>query len=251
MKVFSVVGFSKTGKTTTIENIIKELKRRKYTVGSVKEIHYEHFALDKEGTNTYRHHEAGAEPVTARSGSETDILYRKKLDMNEILKFYSNDFVILEGVRDFNVPKIMTCKDIEEISEKLDGSVFLISGLISDKMDNYMGRPIIDSTKDIAKMVDIIEEKVFRLLPNMSEECCGACGYSCREMVSMILSGEKKREDCIIEKDEAVSLLIDGKRIKMVPFVQKILRNLIEGMVSELHGYRKNSEIDIKIRNRE
>ena len=39
MKVFSVIGLSKSGKTTTIENIIKELRRRNYTVGSVKEIH--------------------------------------------------------------------------------------------------------------------------------------------------------------------------------------------------------------------
>jgi molybdopterin-guanine dinucleotide biosynthesis protein B len=32
MKVFSVIGLSKSGKTTTIENIIKELRRRNYTV---------------------------------------------------------------------------------------------------------------------------------------------------------------------------------------------------------------------------
>ena len=33
----SVIGTTKTGKTTTIENIIMELRRRRYTVGSVKE----------------------------------------------------------------------------------------------------------------------------------------------------------------------------------------------------------------------
>ena len=41
MKVFSVIGISKSGKTTTIENIIKELRKRNYSVGSVKEIHFE------------------------------------------------------------------------------------------------------------------------------------------------------------------------------------------------------------------
>jgi molybdopterin-guanine dinucleotide biosynthesis protein B len=52
MKVFSVIGLSKSGKTTTIENIIKELRRRNYTVGSVKEIHFEKFKMDIEGTFT-------------------------------------------------------------------------------------------------------------------------------------------------------------------------------------------------------
>ena len=47
MKVFSVVGVTKSGKTTTIEQIIKEFIRRGYSVGSVKEIHFEQFAIDK------------------------------------------------------------------------------------------------------------------------------------------------------------------------------------------------------------
>ena len=46
MKVFSVVGYSKSGKTTTIEQIIKELKKRNYSVGSVKDIHFEGFHLE-------------------------------------------------------------------------------------------------------------------------------------------------------------------------------------------------------------
>ncbi|HCS10941.1 MAG TPA: molybdopterin-guanine dinucleotide biosynthesis protein, partial [Clostridiales bacterium] len=54
MKVFSVIGITKSGKTTTIENIIKELRKRNYTVGSVKEIHFEEFKMDVEGTNTHR-----------------------------------------------------------------------------------------------------------------------------------------------------------------------------------------------------
>jgi molybdopterin-guanine dinucleotide biosynthesis protein B len=48
------------------EAIIAELRRRNYRVGSVKDIHFEGFALDQEGTNTHRHKMAGAELVTAR-----------------------------------------------------------------------------------------------------------------------------------------------------------------------------------------
>ena len=35
-------------------------------MGSVKDIHFEAFAIDTPGTNTYRHRQAGAELVTAR-----------------------------------------------------------------------------------------------------------------------------------------------------------------------------------------
>ena len=64
MKVFSVIGLTKSGKTTTIENIIKELRKRNYTVGSVKEIHFEKFKMDVDGTNTHRHKMAGSQLVT-------------------------------------------------------------------------------------------------------------------------------------------------------------------------------------------
>ena len=75
MKVIKVQGTTKTGKTTTVEAIIKELRRRGHTVGSVKEIHYEAFTMETEGTNTYKHKQAGAHPVTARGLSETDIMF--------------------------------------------------------------------------------------------------------------------------------------------------------------------------------
>ncbi len=247
MKVLSIVGYSKTGKTTTVEHIIKELRRRNYSVGTVKDIHFDKFAMDEEGRDTWRHHEAGADPVTARSIRETDILYSRKLDMMEVLKYYDNDFVILEGVRDFYVPKILSCHEPGEIDGKIDESVFMITGCISNTIKEYQGIPVINSNTDIARMVDVIEERVFKVLPNLKEECCGACGYSCREMVGRILSGAGTRQDCIVDEDETLSLMIDGERIKMVPFVKKILQNVIEGIISELHGYRKNAGIKITI----
>ena len=87
MKVFSVVGITQSGKTTTIENIIKELRGRGYSVGSVKEIHFEEFAIDTEGTNTFRHKEAGSQLVTARGNYETDMLFQEKLHIDRLLSF--------------------------------------------------------------------------------------------------------------------------------------------------------------------
>lgn len=161
MKIFSVIGISKSGKTTTIEQIIKELKRREYTVGSVKEIHNEEFKMDTEGTNTDRHMKAGAELVTARGFYETDILFPRKLDIDQILSFYDQDYVVLEGVREPQFPKILTAHDVKGIEDRLDESIFAISGRISEELEEYKGLPVINALTDVEKIVDLIEEKSY------------------------------------------------------------------------------------------
>lgn len=247
MKVFSVIGITDSGKTTTIENIIKELKKRNYTVGTVKQIHFHDFKMDLEGTNTDRHKKAGSELVTARGEYETDILFQEKLSVNEILNFYSHDYVILEGVRDTCAPKIVTAHDEEGIEDRIDETVFAVSGRIADKIDEYKGLPAISGVRNIEKLVDLIEEKVFDRLPDMKDECCMKCGHTCRELCSMIIKEEVERRDCVLNEQKVI-LKINGKEISMVPFVQKILINSIEAVVKELEGYNENGEIEICIR---
>jgi molybdopterin-guanine dinucleotide biosynthesis protein B len=246
MKVFSVVGITESGKTTTIENIIKELKKRGYSVGSVKEIHFEQFAIDTEGSNTYRHKEAGSQLVTARGYYETDILFQEKLSIEKILKFYDHDFVVLEGVIDANVPKIITAHNEKEVLERLDDMVFAISGKLSNTLEEFETLPVINTMNNVERLVDLIEEKVYDKLPDFPEECCDKCGYNCRQLGAMILKGQAIREDCIL-KNSKVKLQIDGKDIDMVPFVQNILSNAILGVVKELEGYEKGKQITVRI----
>lgn len=248
MKVFSVYGYTQSGKTTTIENIIKELKKRRYSVGSVKEIHFEQFEIDTKGSNTDRHKKAGAELVTARGYFETDVLFPEKLPMEKILRFYDQDYVVLEGVTDYNIPKILTAKSMEEIEERIDESVFAISGRMANEIDSYKGIPVINSIDNLEELVDLVEEKVFEKLPDFDPKCCMACGYDCRTLGVKILNGQASRDDCVISKNK-VKLFIDDKEIDMVPFVQDILSNVVEGVVSELDGYKKNAHIRVEIGN--
>ena len=247
MKVFSVIGITDSGKTATIENIIKELIKRNYSVGTVKEIHFHDFKMDLEGTNTDRHRKAGSSLVTARGAYETDVLYQKKLSVNEILDFYSHDFVILEGVRDTCAPKIVTAHDEQGIEDRIDETTFAISGRISDKIEEYKGLPAISAMTDIEKLVDLIEEKVFHRLPDMKDECCQKCGHTCTELSSLILKSKAERGECVLDKQEVI-LKINGKEITMVPFVQKILKNSIEAVAKELDGYSENGDIEICIK---
>ncbi|MCD4669364.1 MAG: molybdopterin-guanine dinucleotide biosynthesis protein B [Actinomycetia bacterium] len=246
MKAFSVIGTSKTGKTTAIENIIRGLKKRNYSVGSIKEIHFDSFAIDTPGTNTDRHRQAGSELVTARGHHETDIMFPSKLPIEDILRYYDQDYVIMEGVKDHNIPKI-ACADKEDELEKIfDRSVFAVSGKIGARLDGFKGTPAMDPISEAERLVDLIEEKVFDVLPDFPATCCEECGFDCRELCCRILEGKSVRKDCIISNSN-IKLIIDGREIDMVPFVQDILKGTLEGVIKNLEGYRKGKTIEIKI----
>lgn len=159
MKIVTVYGYTKSGKTTTVECLIRELISRGYTVGSVKEIHFEDFTMDTEGSNTDRHRKAGAELVTARGLYETNILYKKKLPIQEILRFYKQDFVVLEGVTDFDAPRILCADNPEDIQKRMHPEVFLLSGVIANHMKSYDGLPVINALTDIERLADLVEKK--------------------------------------------------------------------------------------------
>lgn len=247
MKVLSVHGITRSGKTTVLEKIIGELRRRRYSVGSVKDIHFERFAMDVAGTNTDRHKQAGAQQVTARGLKETDILFPWQLSIAEILSYYHHDYVILEGVDDFNVPKIITAHSTAEVDERLDDSVFAISGVLANRLDHYRGLPVINAVTAAETLVDLIEARVPRLLPDFPADCCTGCGLDCRRLLAAILRGERSRSDCVLDR-AAVQLTVGGREIPMVPFVQEVLRRTVTGLISTLEGYREHAEIKITIR---
>lgn len=173
MKIFTLNGITDSGKTTTIENIIKELKHRGYSVGSVKDIHFEDFELDSEGKNTYRHKMAGSSLVTARGMYETDVLFQHKESLQKILCFYDYDYIILEGVLDLDVPQILTAheelSDFEksELQKRKLNNTIAWSGRISNVLSEYDGLPVFNAENNIKEFVDYIEENVSDYKPDI------------------------------------------------------------------------------------
>ena len=165
MKVVSIFGFTKSGKTTTVEHVVAELRRRGYSVGSVKDIHFENFTIETEGTNTYRHKKAGSQLVTARGLYETDILFQERLPIKKLLDIYSMmyefDYVILEGENEFCGPGIVCGHDFDELDRKWDNSridVFAVSGIISAEIKEHRGVPAVNALTDTPKLTDMIEK---------------------------------------------------------------------------------------------
>ena len=165
MKIFSVIGVSSSGKTTTIEHIISELRKRGYSVASVKEIHFQDFAIDTPGSNTDRHRQAGSQLVSARGFYETDLLYQRMLSMDEILLHYDHDFVALEGVSDIPVPTIITAHTAEEVRERRTENTFAVSGRLADTCLEVDGLPALSALTSTVELSDLVEEKAVTYIP--------------------------------------------------------------------------------------
>lgn len=247
MKVIMLKGVSGTGKTTTAEAIIKELRRRGHTVGSIKEIHFEAFTMETEGSNTDRHKKAGAHPVTARGLKETDIMFDHTLDIDKLLDWYTQDYVVIEGDSGANCPVIITGTTIEQLDQQVNGRTIAVSGVISETLDHYRDIPVINGKTEIEKLVDLIEEKTPERMPNYDPKCCSACGTDCRGLTERILKGTGSLSECVL-KGQDVQLYVNGKEIPMVPFVKRMVRSVSTAMVGELDGYEEGAEILIKIK---
>jgi len=239
MKVFSVAGYHHTGKTTLVVELLKELKKRGYKVASIKDIHFEDFTMEKQGSNSQKHLSASDNVVFARGLKETYQIWNRQLTLNKMLEHLDADYVIVEGMKKTPLPKILCAKNEKQLSELFDKTVFAISGKYAEEYSDYKGTPTFPTQKNIEKLADLIEKKVFRVLPFSKGGKCGLCGATCREITERILSGEIKRDACKISKDDKINLHMNGKEIEMAPFVRDILKGTINGFVRNLKGCEK------------
>ena len=104
----------------------------------------------------------------------------------------------------------------------------------------------VQSPDQCEQLFSLIKQKTFPLLPYVDDDCCQLCGQTCSQLVEAIVQGEKSYDDCVI-KQSKVQLKIGDKEIPIVPFVQKILRNSLLGIVLELSGWEKNKKIEVVI----
>ena len=246
MKVFSVTGFSKSGKTTTATKLIANLKKKGFSVAAIKDVHFEQFTMEKEGTDSWKMQQSGANPIIARGLKETFFVHPYKMDLASILEYLNTEWVIVEGMKTAPLPKIVCAETEDELGKLVDDSTFAISGKISDRMAKFGNLPVISSLNSINELAELVESIVFPVLPLNKEECCKLCGLSCEQMVAEILKGRRKRTDCMINTGGKIRLKISGKEIAMVPFVENILKDVITAFAKNLRGY-KNGTIEIDI----
>jgi len=248
MKAFAVIGYHHTGKTTVVTELIKSLAAKGYKVATIKDIHNEAYHADTEGTNTWKHINAGSAMTFAKGLYDSALIFPTPLSLRGMISILNCDYLIIEGMKEVPVPKILCVENTDQLKELFDDTVFAISGKFAATKPGWQEPPVFDVFKDCDGLTNLIIEKVFELLPDSDPECCKDCGLTCYEMAGAILKGERQRSDCKTDNPLQVNLSIDGKPITIVPFVQNILRDLIKGFVANLKDANPEGDIKIEIK---
>ncbi|RLC61771.1 MAG: molybdopterin-guanine dinucleotide biosynthesis protein B [Chloroflexi bacterium] len=154
--VVSIVGKSKSGKTTLIEKLIQELESRGYRVATIKHIP-QSIDFDEPGKDSWHHIQAGSE-ATAVSLADKIVLIKPvthEATIDEVASLLGEDYdiVLAEGFKQGSAPKI-------EVHRK-DGSA-LIEGLkkliavVTDEPMETRARQF--SPEDTGGLADLLEK---------------------------------------------------------------------------------------------
>ncbi len=155
--IISFIGKSSSGKTTLLEKVIAELKKRGHKVAIVKHSPHQH-ELDTTQKDTWRFTRAGSELSIINSLDQLAI-YRhldKSLDPRDIADcvLWDYDIFLTEGYKDGNNPKIEVHR-AEQGDELLTDPKFLLAVVTDKPLDVKVPQ---FSHGDIKGIADIIEK---------------------------------------------------------------------------------------------
>jgi len=155
--VISVIGKSKSGKTTLIEKLIPELKRRGYRIGIIKHAFHE-FEIDKKGKDSWKHKQAGAETVMVSAPRTlTMVKDYKGENLDALQKYFEDmDIIITEGFKKENKPQIEVFRKAKHDTPLSSGNHNLIAMVTDSKMDLNVPRFDLD---EVDALADLIEDK--------------------------------------------------------------------------------------------
>ena len=213
MKIVSIVGKKNTGKTSLTVKVIEELTKRGYNVASIKHSHHS-IEMDKENTDTWKHKQAGANLVVG-VGSTTFFNSRTEMDLNRILfliKHMDNfDFVVIEGYKSYNYPKIITSPNVRD--------EYTICEVDSFTIDE----------KGVSELADLIEQRGHDIVDTLF---ANNCGYNDGELIASKINGDLT----VDELDKTHSYLsIDGKVVGLNRFVSDYLKQNVLGVINTLN----------------
>ena len=211
--IICIVGASDSGKTTFLEKLIPELTRRGYRVGALK--HDAHgFEMDREGKDTWRLRQAGANTVAISSPTRVAAIrtVEKELEPGEIAArlFWSEDILITEGFKRSPFPKIEVFRKEIEPEPICGPGDNLIALVTDDPVSSDLPR---FSFGEVSKVADFIEGRYL---------------------------ADRKTPGILVQ--------LDGKQFPMNDFVRDFLIGGITGMLSRLRGWEPGKRITIHIR---
>jgi len=109
MKVYGVIGWKNSGKTSLMERLVAEITGRGFSVSTVKHVHHA-VDLDQPGKDTFRHRAAGAREVVLASADRFALMVEHRGPEPELARVLARlapvDLVLVEGYKRDAHPKI-------------------------------------------------------------------------------------------------------------------------------------------------
>jgi len=240
MRVIGITGYKKSGKTTLTLKLSNELIKRGYKVAVVKHVNED---LDLANSDTSKYKEILTQ-VAAITPEESVIFLKNKKNLGEIIKYFEADIILIEGFKkEKTFPKIVCLREEREKAELFDGLQLCTAGLVSKEVNEKLCDFNILNDEDIKKIAEIAINKSFKI-PNLN---CGECGYQdCYGLAQEIVKGNKTPDDCPSLKPSTL-VKVDGRTISMNPFISKLVKNTIIGLLSSLKGFIRG-DVEIKIK---
>ncbi len=102
MKVYGVIGWKNSGKTSLMERLVADITARGFSVSTIKHVHHA-VDLDQPGKDTFRHRQAGAREVVLASADRFALMVEHRGPEPELATILARlapvDLVLVEGYK--------------------------------------------------------------------------------------------------------------------------------------------------------
>jgi molybdopterin-guanine dinucleotide biosynthesis protein B len=109
MKIYGVIGWKNSGKTSLMERLVAEITARGFTVSTVKHVHHD-VDLDHPGKDSFRHRAAGASEVVLASAHRFALMREHRGPEPELPAILARmapvDLILVEGYKRDAHPKV-------------------------------------------------------------------------------------------------------------------------------------------------
>jgi len=267
LPVIAVVGRKKSGKTSMVKILIENLRAKGYRVMSAKHVDVKGFTIDKEGTDTWWHAKAGANPVVCISDSETAVVYRngtRDFTLGGLVKYAAEDvdLIVVEGfskwvIKDDSVAKIVMVNnrsEYEEYSRDVGGPVLSFCSHSAESAQGEILRAEEDFDRILKSVTGFLEDakELNRILGQLPGLDCGRCSYmKCLLLARAMQRGEASIRDCVVkyaDRKPKSTVLIEGKSVPLVPYISELIASTVLAMVSTLKGADVKGREHVEVR---
>lgn len=147
MKVMGIVGWSGSGKTSLLVQVLPILKARGLKVSTMKHAHHR-FDVDTRGKDSFRHREAGASEVLVVTSSRWVLMHESREEPEPsiealIERMTPVDLLLIEGFKTHPHPKLEIHRESEEKPLLCPGDPGIVA-VASDRPLPGLGIPVLD-----------------------------------------------------------------------------------------------------------